>query len=186
MKEDINHCLKVLRQGGLILYPTDTVWGIGCDANNSKAIELIYQLKERVSSKALITLVGSEIMLERTVVDMPEIAWNLIDAANKPLTIIYDKVKNISQNAIADDGSCGIRLVQDPFCKELIQRFGKPIISTSANKSSQSTPKNFSEISNSILQGVDFVVNFRQNENQKHQSSNIIKLQNNGVIKIIR
>jgi len=186
MKEDINNCLKVLRQGGIILYPTDTGWGIGCDASNVKAVKQIYHLKERVSSKALITLVGSETMLERTVIDMPEIAWNLIEAADKPLTIIYDKVKTIASNAVADDGSCAIRLVKDAFCQELIQKFGKPIISTSANISSQPTPKNFSEISNKILQGVDFVVNFRQNEAQKHQSSNIIKLQNNGVIKIIR
>ena len=186
MKEDISKCLTVLQSGGLILYPTDTVWGLGCDATNSVAIEKIYALKGRISSKALITLVGSEIMLERTVVDMPSIAWDLIEAATNPLTIIYDKVNGISKTAIAEDGTCGIRLTSDPFCKQLIQRFGKPIISTSANQSGQPTPMTFSEIDQHILKGVDFVVNFRQNENNKKTASNIIKLQNNGAIKIIR
>lgn len=186
MKEDISKCLTVLQNGGLILYPTDTVWGIGCDATNSEAIKKIYSLKGRISSKALITLVGSEIMLERTVIDIPEIAWELIEAATSPLTIIYDKVKGISNNAVAEDGSCGIRLTSDSFCKQLIQRFGKPIISTSANQSGQATPMTFSEIDQHILKGVDFVVNFRQNERTKKTASNIIKLQNNGAIKIIR
>jgi L-threonylcarbamoyladenylate synthase len=120
------------------------------------------------------------------VVDMPPIAWDLIDAATSPLTIIYDKVKGISEIAIAEDGTCGIRLTDDPFCKQLIQRFGKPIISTSANQSGEPTPMTFSEIDKHILKGVDFVVNFRQNEHNKKTASNIIKLQNNGAIKIIR
>ena len=186
MKEDLSKCLTVLQNGGLILYPTDTVWGIGCDATNSDAIKKIYDLKGRITSKALITLVSSEVMLERTVVDIPSIAWDLIDAATSPLTIIYDKVKGISDTAIAEDGTCGIRLTDDSFCKQLIQRFGKPIISTSANQSGQPTPMIFSEIDEHILKGVDFVVNFRQNENDKKTASNIIKLQNNGAIKIIR
>ena len=186
MKDDLSKCLSVLQNGGLILYPTDTVWGIGCDATNSEAIKKIYALKGRKSSKALITLVASDIMLERTVVDMPPIAWDLIDAATSPLTIIYDKVKGISEIAIAEDGTCGIRLTDDPFCKQLIQSFGKPIISTSANQSGELTPMTFSEIDKQILKGVDFVVNFRHNEHNKKTASNIIKLQNNGAIKIIR
>jgi L-threonylcarbamoyladenylate synthase len=186
MKEDIQNCLNTLREGGIILYPTDTVWGIGCDASNPQAIQKIYDLKGRTSSKALITLVGSEVMLERTVLNMPEIAWDLIDSANRPLTLIYDEVKGIAPNAIAEDGSCGIRLAKDTFCQQLIQRLGKPIISTSANVSGEETPKDFRSISDTILKGVDFVVNYRQNEATSQKSSNIIKLKNNGEIKIIR
>lgn len=186
MKEDIQNCLNTLREGGIILYPTDTVWGIGCDACNPQAIQKIYDLKGRSSSKALITLVGSEVMLERTVINMPEIAWDLIESANRPLTLIYDEVKGIAPNAIAEDGSCGIRLAKDTFCQQLIQRLGKPIISTSANVSGEETPKDFRSVSNTILKGVDFVVNYRQNEARSQESSNIIKLKNNGEIKIIR
>ena len=186
MKEDIQNCLNTLREGGIILYPTDTVWGIGCDASNPQAIQKIYDLKGRTSSKALITLVGSEVMLERTVLNMPEIAWDLIESANRPLTLIYDEVKGIAPNAIAEDGSCGIRLTKDTFCQQLIQRLGKPIISTSANVSGEETPKDFRSISDTILKGVDFVVNYRQNEATSQKSSNIIKLKNNGEIKIIR
>ena len=186
MKEDIQNCLNTLREGGIILYPTDTVWGIGCDASNPQAIQKIYDLKGRTSSKALITLVGSEVMLERTVLNMPEIAWDLIESANRPLTLIYDEVKGIAPNAIAEDGSCGIRLAKDTFCQQLIQRLGKPIISTSANVSGEETPKDFRSISETILKGVDFVVNYRQNEATSQKSSNIIKLKNNGEIKIIR
>ena len=186
MKEDIQNCLNTLREGGIILYPTDTVWGIGCDAINPQAIQKIYDLKGRTSSKALITLVGSEVMLERTVLNMPEIAWDLIESANRPLTLIYDEVKGIAPNAIAEDGSCGIRLAKDTFCQQLIQRLGKPIISTSANVSGEETPKDFRSISDTILKGVDFVVNYRQNEATSQKSSNIIKLKNNGEIKIIR
>ena len=137
-------------------------------------------MKGRISSKALITLVGSEVMLERTVINMPEIAWDLIESANRPLTLIYDEVKGIAPNAIAEDGSCGIRLAKDTFCQQLIQRLGKPIISTSANVSGEETPKDFRSISDTILKGVDFVVNYRQNEEKSQKSSNIIKLKNNG------
>ena len=186
MKEDIQNCLKTLREGGIILYPTDTVWGIGCDASNPQAIQKIYDLKGRTSSKALITLVGSEVMLERTVLNMPEIAWDLIESTKRPLTLIYDEVKGIAPNAIAEDGSCGIRLAKDNFCQQLIQRLGKPIISTSANVSGEETPKDFRSISDTILKGVDFVVNYRRNEVTSQKSSNIIKLKNNGEIKIIR
>ena len=186
MKEDIQNCLNTLREGGIILYPTDTVWGIGCDASNPQAIQKIFDLKGRTSSKALITLVCSEVMLERTVLNMPEIAWDLIESANRPLTLIYDEVKGIAPNAIAEDGSCGIRLAKDTFCQQLIQRLDKPIISTSANVSGEETPKDFRSISDTILKGVDFVVNYRQNEAKCQKSSNIIKLKNNGEIKIIR
>lgn len=186
MTQGINQCIDVLSDGGLILYPTDTIWGIGCDATQPHAIEKIFKLKGRSSSKALITLVSSEYMLEKTVVDVPEIAWDLIEHADKPLTIIYDQVRTISKRALADDGSCAIRLINHSFCQKLINRFGKPIISTSANTSGHASPTTFSEIETSILNGVDFIVNFGQNESSKHAASNIIKLGHNGTVKIIR
>jgi L-threonylcarbamoyladenylate synthase len=186
MQEEIKKCIDVLRQGGIILYPTDTIWGIGCDANNQEAIKRIYEIKKRVESKALITLVNNEVMLERTVVDMPEIAWDLIESANKPLTIIYEKVKGISNNALAQNKSCAIRLVNDDFCKNLISRFKKPIISTSANVSGEKNPSNFKDIDQHILKNVDYIVNYKQNDSTKKTSSNIIELKNNGSIKIIR
>lgn len=186
MREEIQQSLSVLREGGLILYPTDTVWGIGCDASNPEAVKKVYDLKNRPDSKALITLVASEIMLERTVIDMPDIAWDLIDTAEKPLTIIYQEVKGLAHNAIAEDGSCAIRLPKDNFCQQLVQRLGKPLISTSANTSGTPTPQSFQDIEPSILSGVDYVVNLRQQEECKNTSSSIILLKNNGEIKIIR
>lgn len=185
MKEEIYKALEVLKAGGLILYPTDTVWGIGCDASNGDAVQKVYALKQRAEAKALITLVGNEVMLERTVVDMPEIAWDLLEASDTPLTIIYDQVKGIAKNAVAKDGSCAIRLPQNDFCQRLIQRLGKPLISTSANISENPTPKSFQDIDAVILSGVDYVVNLQQNESGK-KSSSIIQLKNNGQIKIIR
>ena len=186
MKEEIQQALATLREGGLILYPTDTVWGIGCDASNPEAVKKVYDLKNRADSKALITLVGSEVMLERTVVNMPDITWDLIDAAEKPLTIIYQEVKGIAQNAIAEDGSCAIRLPKDNFCQQLVKRLGKPLISTSANTSGTPTPQSFQEIETCILSGVDYVVNLRQQVESKNSPSSIILLKNNGEIKIIR
>lgn len=186
MREEIQQALSVLREGGIILYPTDTVWGIGCDASNPEAVKKVYDLKNRADSKALITLVASEVMLERTVIDMPDIAWDLIDAAEKPLTIIYQEVKGIAHNAIAEDGSCAIRLPKDNFCQQLVQRLGKPLISTSANTSGNPTPQSFQDIEPSILSGVDYVVNLRQQEKSKNTPSSIILLKNNGEIKIIR
>ena len=186
MREEIQQALGVLREGGIILYPTDTVWGIGCDASNPEAVKKVYDLKNRADSKALITIVASEVMLERTVIDMPNIAWDLIDAAEKPLTIIYQEVKGIAHNAIAEDGSCAIRLPKDNFCQQLVQRLGKPLISTSANTSGNPTPQSFQGIEPSILSGVDYVVNLRQQEKSKNTPSSIILLKNNGEIKIIR
>ena len=186
MKQEIQKALTTLREGGLILYPTDTVWGIGCDASNPEAVKKVYNLKNRVDSKALIILVASEVMLERTIIDIPDIAWDLIDSAEKPLTIIYQKVKGIAHNAIAEDGSCAIRLPKDNFCQQLVQRLGKPLISTSANTSGFLTPQSFQDIETSILSGVDYVVNLRQQEESKNTPSSIISLKNNGEIKIIR
>lgn len=184
MQEEIKKAVETLRAGGLILYPTDTVWGIGCDASNSEAVQKVYALKERAEAKALITLVGSEVLLERTVVDMPSIAWDLIESSDKPLSIIYDQVKGIADNAVAPDGSCAIRLPKESFCRQLAQRFGKALISTSANKSGADTPKNFQEIEPAILSGVDYVVNLQPKSTGV--ASSIIRLKNNGEIKIIR
>ena len=186
MREEIKLALSVLREGGLILYPTDTVWGIGCDASNPEAVKKVFDLKNRADCKALISLVASEIMLERTVIDMPDIAWDLIDAAEKPLTIIYQEVRGIAHNVIAEDGSCAIRLTKDNFCQQLVQKLGKPLISTSANTSGTPTPQSFQDIEPSILSGVDYVVNLRRQEECKNTPSSIILLKNNGEIKIIR
>jgi L-threonylcarbamoyladenylate synthase len=185
MKEEIYKALEVLKAGGIILYPTDTVWGIGCDASNSDAVQKIYALKQRTEAKALITLVSNEVMLERTVIGMPEIAWELLEASDTPLTIIYEQVKGIAKNALAEDGSCAIRLPKNDFCQRLAQRLGKPLISTSANISESPTPKSFQDIDAVILSGVDYVVNLQQNESSQKPSS-IIQLKNNGQIKIIR
>jgi L-threonylcarbamoyladenylate synthase len=186
MQEEIKKCLEVLRQGGIILYPTDTIWGIGCDASNQEAVNRIFEIKKRQESKALITLVNNEVMLERIVVDIPEIAWELIKAADKPLSIIYEKVKGIAPNVSAQNGSCAIRLVKNEFCNKLISQFKKPIVSTSANVSGSNSPTNFSKINTYILDNVDYVVNHGQNNTEIKSSSNIIELKNDGSIKIIR
>jgi L-threonylcarbamoyladenylate synthase len=186
MREEIKKTIEVLQNGGVILYPTDTIWGIGCDASNEKAIQKVYEIKKRAESKALIALVGSEVMLERTVIDIPEIAWDLIEVTENPLTIIYESVKGIASNAKAQDGTCAVRLVKSKFCQELIKQFKKPIISTSANTSTAPSPSLFKEIDQAILNKVDYVVNFDQNNLTKSKPSSIIKLMNNGSIKIIR
>lgn len=185
MTEEINKAIAILQAGGLILYPTDTVWGIGCDATNLEAVQKIYDLKQREDSKALICLVANDFMLERHVDKVPEVAYDLIDLATKPITIIYDKPKGIAENLIADDNTLGIRVATDQFCQYLINKFKKPIVSTSANISGESTPKNYSEISNDILKGVDYVVNLEQ-YNSTSMPSTIIKLGNDGTVKVIR
>lgn len=185
MTEEINKAIAILQAGGLILYPTDTVWGVGCDATNLEAVQKIYDLKQREDSKALICLVANDFMLERHVDKVPEVAYDLIDLATKPITIIYDKPKGIAENLIADDNTLGIRVATDQFCQYLINKFKKPIVSTSANISGESTPKNYSEISNDILKGVDYVVNLEQ-YNSTSMPSTIIKLGNDGTVKVIR
>jgi L-threonylcarbamoyladenylate synthase len=186
MQNEIKKCLDVLRNGGIILYPTDTIWGIGCDATNKDAVQKIYNIKKRQESKALITLVNNEVMLERTVVDMPEIAWDLIESADKPLSIIYEKVKGIAPNVIAENGSCAIRLVKNEFCNKLIYQLKKPIVSTSANVSGKDSPIDFYHIDKEIIDGVDYVVDYYREDKKAKSSSNIIELKNNGSIKIIR
>lgn len=185
MKEEINNCIEFLNNGGLILYPTDTVWGIGCDATNETAVKKVYALKKREDSKALICLVANDFMLEQHVTEVPEVAYDIIDLATKPTTIIYDKPKGVAKNLIAADNTLAIRVASDDFCKNLISKFKKPIVSTSANISGAPTPQSFSEISDEILKGVDYVVNLHRNT-KNGQPSSIIKLSNNGVVKVIR
>lgn len=185
MTEEINKAIAVLEKGGLILYPTDTIWGIGCDATNEKAVRKVYQLKNREDSKALICLVANDAMLERHVEHVPEVAYDIIDITDKPVTIIYDGPKGVAKNLVAADNTLAIRVASDKFCKYLINKFKRPIVSTSANISGQPTPKGFQQISDTILKGVDYVVNLNQNRKNAVPSS-IIKLGNDGTVKVIR
>jgi L-threonylcarbamoyladenylate synthase len=185
-EEDIKDSLITLRKGGIILYPTDTIWGLGCDATNISAIDKIFRIKSRSKTKSLIILVDSEQMLERYVSDVPGIAYELISVSDSPLTIIYQYGKNLAAGVCSEDGSVGIRICRDEFCRELIRRLRKPIVSTSANFSGRSSPENFAEIDKSVLDAVDFVVKYRQDDRRKHSVSPVIKVEQNGIIKIIR
>ena len=185
-EQEVKKAIEVLRVAGTILYPTDTVWGIGCDATNKEAVEKIFSIKKREDSKSMIVLVSDEGMLNRFVKEVPSLAWDLIDVTEKPLTIIYDGVRGLAPNIIAQDGSAGIRVATDEFCKKLIYKFGKPIVSTSANISGEQTPQNFYNIKDEILNSVDYVVNWRQDEYEKANPSSIIKLKLNGEFVIIR
>ena len=185
MHTEIKNALQVLKNGGLILYPTDTVWGIGCDATNPEAIQKIYKLKERTDSKALICLVADDRMLKKYVKEIPSAAFDIIDIADSPTTIIYDEAQNLAQNLIADDGTIAIRIPNDEFCFQLCRKFNGAIVSTSANISGESTPKSYKKISPAILKGVDYVVNLHH-EKICSKLSSIIKLSNNGVVKVIR
>ena len=182
---DLAAAVEVLKKGGIILYPTDTVWGIGCDATNSEAVKKIYALKEREDSKAMLALVDSEGMLERTVRNVPDAAWQLIEAAINPLTIIYDSPQGIAPELLGADGSLGIRITREPFSSALCRRLRRPIVSTSANKSGEKAPATFSEISDSIKNSVDYIVKFGRNK-KGAKPSNIIKVSDNGVFKVIR
>ena len=185
MQSEIENALKVLKQGGLILYPTDTVWGIGCDATNFEAVNKIYKLKQRKETKALICLVNNLSMLEKHVDQVPKLAYNLLELAINPTTVIYDKPAGVAENLIASDNTLAIRVVKHDFCQKLIRYLGRPLVSTSANIAGQPTPKSFKEISDEILKGVDYVVNL-QSENVNGTPSTIIKLGLDGTVKIIR
>ena len=175
-----------MREGGVILYPTDTVWGIGCDATNEDAVRRVYEIKQRQDSKAMLVLVDSSVKVDFYVRDVPEVAWDLIDLAEKPLTIIYSGARSLAANLLAEDGSVGIRVTNEEFSKRLCQQFRKAIVSTSANISGQPSPKNFSEISEEVKSAVDYIVGYRQEEMSNPKPSSIIKLGKGGVIKIIR
>jgi len=186
MLEDIKAAIAVLQNGGIILYPTDTIWGIGCDACNEEAVKRIYTIKNRVDSKSMLILLENAALLDRYIDEVPEIAFDLIELTDKPLTIIYDGAKNLAKNLIAEDGSIGIRITQEAFSSELIRRFKRPVVSTSANISGQSSPACFDEIDQQIIDAVDYVVKYRQDDLQKAMSSGIMKLGKGGEIKIIR
>ena len=184
--EDIQKAVETLRAGGLILYPTDTIWGIGCDASNSKAVARVYNLKRRSDSKALICLVDSANRLQKYVFRVPDVAWDLIEYATKPLTLILDEACNLASELIAEDGSIGLRVTQEKISHELCYRFQKAIVSTSANISGEPSPANFTEISPEIVAGVDYVMKSRQNDLSKATPSQIIKLGLDGQVQIIR
>jgi len=185
-EQDIKNAVEVLRKGGVILYPTDTVWGIGCDATNEEAVARVYRIKQRDDSKALICLVDSDARLQRYVRQVPDVAWQLIDCVVKPTTLILDGAVNLAPNLIADDGSIGIRITQEPFSHELCYRFQKAIVSTSANISGEPAAQNYRDIDSRLLEQVDYVCFSRRQEHKPHQPSSIIKLGLGGEVKIIR
>ena len=186
MTEDIKKACEVMAAGGIILYPTDTIWGIGCDATNEKAVQRVYELKRRADNKAMLVLMDSEAKLDRYVSDVPDIAWDLISVSDKPLTIIYSSAKNLATNLLGADGSVGIRITNEEFSKKLCERFRKPLVSTSANVSGEPSPANFSEVSEVIKEGVDYIVSHRQDDMSKAAPSGIIKLGAGGLVQVIR
>ena len=186
MNEDLKNACDVLRKGGLILYPTDTIWGIGCDATNEEAVQRVYTLKQRADNKAMLLLLGNEARLESYVQEVPEIAWSLIEVADRPLTLIYPGARNLAPNLIAKDGSVGIRITREEFSRRLCEQFRRPVVSTSANISGQPAPHTFQEIAEEIKQGVDYIVQYRQDDLTAAQPSSIIKLGAGGLFQIIR
>ncbi len=185
-RDDIRQAVEVMNKGGIILYPTDTIWGIGCDATNPEAVKRVYDIKHRNDAKALITLIDSEAKLEAYVINVPEVAWQLIEVAEKPLTIIYDGARNLAPNLLAEDGSAGIRITREEFSKNLCMRMRRAIVSTSANISGEPSPKCFADISPDIINAVDYVCTSRRNEEKNPPASNIIKLGAGGEVKVIR
>ncbi|KAA6323084.1 Threonylcarbamoyl-AMP synthase, partial [termite gut metagenome] len=176
MLEDIKEACRILHEGGIILYPTDTVWGVGCDATNPEAVRKVYEIKQRTDSKAMLILVDSPVKIDFYVKDVPQIAWDLIALADKPITVIYSGARNLAPNLLAEDGSVGIRVTNEDFSKRLCQQFRKAIVSTSANIGGQPSPANFSEISEEIKSHVDYIVAFRQDDTSRSKPSSIIKL----------
>ena len=203
-EEDIKKAVETMRKGGVILYPTDTVWGIGCDATNAEAVKRVYEIKQRDDSKALICLVDSDARMQRYFRNVPDVAWQLIDSLTggqahcevtasqcacppvRPTTLILDGAINLAENLIADDGSVGIRITNEPFSKELCYRFQKAIVSTSANISGEPAAQNYCDIDPRILEAVDYVCWSRRQEHKPHTPSSIIKLKQNGEVEIIR
>ena len=189
-EEDIKNAVETMRRGGVILYPTDTVWGIGCDATNAEAVKRVYDIKQRDDSKALICLVDSDDRMQRYVRNVPDVAWQLIDSLKegdtRPTTLILDGAINLAPNLIAEDGSIALRITQEAFSKELCYRFQKAVVSTSANISGEPAAQNFRDIDPRIVEAVDYVCWSRRQEHQPHQPSCIIRLRQNGEVEIIR
>lgn len=186
INKEINKIVEILKQGRVILYPTDTIWGIGCDATIEKSVNEIYSIKKRNSKKSFIILMSDKMMLAKYIKNVPNISWNIIDSSLKPTTIIYENPIGIAKNAINKNNTIAIRIVKDKFCKTIIEKLNRPIISTSANISNNSTPSNFSEIDEIIKSKVYYITKYRQKEEIKHESSSIIKIINNNSVKVIR
>ncbi len=186
LQEDITQACNILQQGGIILYPTDTIWGIGCDATNSDAVKRVYEIKRRIDTKALIILTDAMSKVDYYIEDVPPIAYDLVELSHKPLTIVYDGARNLAPELIAEDGSVGIRVTQEAVSQTLCRRFRKAIVSTSANISGEKSPATFAEISDEIKQAVDYIMEARRDENYVATPSSIVKLSAGGLIKIIR
>ncbi|MDP1623624.1 MAG: L-threonylcarbamoyladenylate synthase [Bacteroidales bacterium] len=186
MEDEIKNCIGALQRGGTILYPTDTIWGIGCDATNPEAVSIIYRLKQRMERKSMIILLDEPERLRDYISAIPETAFDLIRDSKTPLTIIYPEAKNLAENVVAEDGSVAIRIVKTDFCRRLIHEFGKPIVSTSANISGEGSPISFRDIVQEIIRGVDYVVDESLNDSHEPKPSRIIKLDPDGKFTIIR
>lgn len=184
--KDIAEAVKVMRAGGVILYPTDTVWGIGCDATNAEAVAKIYAIKKRAESKAMICLVDSDNRIQRYVRNVPEVAWDVMTMSEKPTTVILDGADGLAKNLIAEDGSIAMRITQEQFSKELCYRMQKPIVSTSANISGEPAAQNYCDISEEIRNAVDYICTSRRQEHQPHKPSSIIRIRQNGEFEVIR
>jgi len=184
--DDIRNALKVLRAGGVILYPTDTIWGIGCDATNAEAVRKIYAIKQRAENKSLIILVNSAGMLTRYVDNPPEVALQMAELTESPLTIVYDRGRSLAEGVASADGSVGVRICADPFCDELITALRKPLVSTSANISGSNAPALFDEISEELKASVDYVCLWRQDDRSRAKASSVIRVSGNGIVKILR
>lgn len=182
---EVHNAFDVIQKGGIILYPTDTVWGIGCDASNEEAVKKIYELKQRMETKSMIVLLNGDKMMYYVFKEVPETAWQILDLSEKPTTLILDNPRNVAKNIIAEDNTLGVRVVKEPFCYKLMERMKRPLVSTSANISGMPTPKSFKEIAPEIIKGVDYVVNLHR-EKICDKPSTIIKLSLDNQVKIIR
>ncbi|MFM8431425.1 MAG: L-threonylcarbamoyladenylate synthase [Bacteroidota bacterium] len=185
-REEVKKTVEVLRKGGIILYPTDTVWGIGCDATNEDAVKRILDLKGRTAEKGMILLLDLEGRIPNYVKDAPQVAFDLIEFSERPLTIVFDNAHGIASSAVAQDGSIGIRVTKHEFCKQVITSLNKPLVSTSANISGHPFPRSFSEVNPAVLEGVDYVVNLQRNQSSSTTPSKVIRLRPNGEITILR
>ena len=185
LNDEIQKAFEVIKDGGIILYPTDTVWGIGCDATNPEAVAKIYKLKQRAETQSMIVLMNGERMMYNVFNDIPEVAWQILDFSENPTTLVLDNPRNVAANIIATDKTLGVRIIKEPFCFKLLERMKKPLVSTSANISGQPTPKSFKEINPEIIKGVDYVVNL-QRDKLAGKPSTIIKLTSDSQVKVIR
>ena len=182
---EVHNAFDVIQKGGIILYPTDTVWGIGCDASNEEAVKKIYELKQRMETKSMIVLLNGDKMMYYVFKEVPETAWQILDLSEKPTTLILDNPRNVAKNIIAEDNTLGVRVVKEPFCYKLMERMKRPLVSTSANISGMPTPKSFEEVAREMIKGVDYVVNLHR-EKICDKPSTIIKLSLDNQVKIIR